>query len=337
MSESDAEPRPSFRQRGAKGREGETAEAWERRTLERLAFAALTEQRRARRWGLLFKFLILAYLVVVLMAYWPGGLETGVADKDHTALVELDGVISTDGEARAETVIAGLRKAFEHDRTKGVILRINSPGGSAVQAGYIHDEILRLREEHPDTPLYAVIGDTCASGGYYVAVAADEIYANRASIVGSIGVVTGSFGFVEAMDKLGVERRLLTAGEHKAFFDPFSPVEASEVAHLENLLEEIHGQFIAVVEEGRGEKLSGAADLYSGLVWTGSQSRDLGLVDALGSASYVAREVIGVERVVDFTRQPDYLERFADRLGMGAARVLLQESAHRGLEAVRLR
>jgi protease-4 len=206
-----------------------------------------------------------------------------------------------------------------------------------VQAGYIHDEILRLRGEYPDIPLYAVIGDMCASGGYYVAVAADAIYANRASVVGSIGVVMGSFGFVDAMEKLGVERRLLTAGEHKAFFDPFSPVKEDEVAHLEGLLDEIHGQFIQVVQEGRGEALTDAEELFSGFVWTGSQGVELGLVDALGSAGYVAREVIGVERVVDFSRKPDYLERFADRLGMVLARVLTEQSVHGTLEGAQLR
>jgi protease-4 len=309
---SHAEPSPDAR------------EHWERDALLRLASAGLEEQRRARRWGIFFKFLLAAYLLALLALYWPFDLETQVMNREHTALVELDGVISADGEVSADGVVTGLRRAFEDTHTKGIILRINSPGGSAVQAGYIHDEVLRLREEYPDIPVYAVVTDMCASGGYYVAVAADEIYANRASIVGSIGVVMGSFGFTEAMDKLGVERRLLTAGEHKGFMDPFSPVKQEEVQHIRGMLEQIHGQFIQVVREGRGERLKDDDELFSGLVWSGEQALELGLVDALGSASHVALEVIGAERIVDFTRRPDYLERLTERFGVGAARAFLR-------------
>jgi protease-4 len=260
-------------------------EGWERDLVNRLAFAALKEQRRARRWGIFFKFLLFVYLLGILFLYTPSiELQPGAGD-DHTALVELKGVIAPDKEGSADNVVSGLRSAFESDHAKGVILRINSPGGSPVQAGYINDEIRRLRKEHPDTPLYAVVADVCASGGYYAAVAADKIFADKASIVGSIGVRMDGFGFVEAMDKLGVERRLLTAGEHKGFLDPFQPVKEGDVEHVQALLNDIHTQFIQVVRTGRGDKLKDDPNLFSGFVWTGEQAVDLGLIDELGSAS----------------------------------------------------
>ena len=234
----------------------------------------------------------------------------------------------------ADQVAAGLRAAFESSDTAGVILRINSPGGSPVQAGYISDEIVRLRALHPDTPVYAVIADVAASGGYYVAAAADAIYASRSSLVGSIGVSMDGFGFADAMDKLGVERRLITAGRHKGFLDPFSPARDEELAHLRSLLEEIHDEFIEVVKRGRGDRLAADADLFSGLIWTGSRGIELGLVDAFGSSSYVAREVIGAEEIVDFTLRPSRLEAVADRLGAGIARTL---GAALDLEIGRLR
>jgi protease IV len=219
-----------------------------------------------------------------------------------------------------------LRAAFESEKAVGVILRINSPGGSPVQAGYINDEILRLREEYPDMPMYAVISDVCASGGYYAAVAADQIYADKASIVGSIGVRMDSFGFVDAMEKLGVERRLLTAGESKGFLDPFQPAKEQDIAHVQKLLNNIHTQFIETVKKGRGDRLQLHADLFSGLVWTGEQSIELGLVDGLASAGYVARELIGEEKIVDYTPRPNFIERFSERLGVavgkGVGRVL---------------
>jgi protease-4 len=293
---------------------------WERDLINRLAFAALKEQRRARRWSIFFKFLIFLYLLGILLVYSPSiKLDQAAADS-HTALVELKGVIASDKEGSADNVITGLRAAFEAENAKGVILRINSPGGSPVQAGYINDEIRRLRKEHPDTPLYAVVSDVCASGGYYAAVAADKIYADKASIVGSIGVRMDGFGFVEAMDKLGVERRLLTAGEHKGFLDPFKPVDERDVEHVQELLDDIHTQFINVVKVGRGEKLKEDPSIFTGLVWTGEQAVDLGLVDGLGSASYVAREVIGAENIVDYTREEDLLEKFSRRLGTALGR-----------------
>jgi protease-4 len=297
---------------------------WERQLLERFAFAALTEQRRARRWGIFFKLAFLTWLVLLLVALQPGLVsDGGMYGEKFTALVDLKGVITEDSDASADIVVSGLRAAFEHKNTAGVIIRINSPGGSPVQAGYINDEIYRLKAEHPDIPLYAVIQDTCASGGYYVAAAADEIYADKASVVGSIGVVMDGFGFVDLLSKLGIERRLLAAGENKGFLDPFSPLKPEEVAHVEKLLREIHQQFINTVLKGRRDRLKSDAQLFSGYVWTGEQGLELGLVDGLGSSSYVARELIGAEKIVDFTPQRDYLERLAGRLGATLANTLV--------------
>ncbi len=301
--------------------------AWERTTLQKLIFSAHDEQRRARRWGIFFKTLLFVYLFSLLFIYLPKDItEAGVGGK-HTAVVKIDGVIAEDHEANADNIIGGLRAAFENKGTKGVILRINSPGGSPVQAGYINDEIARLRAKHPNIPVYAVITDICASGGYYVAAAADKIYADKASLVGSIGVLMDGFGFVGAMDKLGVERRLLTAGESKGFLDPFSPEKPEDVAHVKTLLKNIHDQFIEVVKKGRGDRIKEGADLYSGLIWSGEQSVALGLVDALGSSSYVAREVIGAEKIVDFTPRPDYFGQLAERIGMAMSKTLFSAAS----------
>ena len=242
---------------------------------------------------------------------------------DHTALIEVKGVISDDSEASADTVITGLRNAFDDDNTKGVILRLNTPGGSAVQSGYIYDEIVRLKKEHEDIPVYAVVTDICASGGYYIASAADEIYVDKASIVGSIGVLMSSFGFVDSMEKLGIERRLMTAGEHKAIMDPFSPVKPAEEEHVQKMLDEIHQQFIASVKKGRGDRLKEDDKIFSGLFWSGETSVAMGLADGFGSSSYVARELIGEEDIVDFTPTEDLVERFAKRIGAGVATSLM--------------
>ncbi|MEM7466052.1 MAG: S49 family peptidase [Pseudomonadota bacterium] len=280
------------------------------------AFEALAEQRRARRWSNFFKFLFALYLIAFLAMSWPSISKNGVFGAEQiTALVEINGVIAPDTEASADAVVTGLRNAFEDEKTAGVIIRINSPGGSPVQSGYINDEIVRLRKKHPDIPVYAVIQDICASGGYYIAVAADEIYANKASIVGSIGVRMDGFGFVDAMEKLGVERRLLTAGESKGALDPFSPLSQTDVVHVRKLLSQIHQQFIDTVKIGRGERLSDGEELFSGLFWTGEESLQLGLVDQFGSASYVAREVIKAKDIVNFTPRRDVFEQFAKRLG----------------------
>lgn len=296
---------------------------WQRDLVNRLAFASLNEQRRARRWSVFFKFLLALYLGAVLLLYWPTDWPamTKTGGK-HTALVELKGIISDELEASADIVIAGLQDAFEDDNTAGVILRINTPGGSPVQAGYIYNEIKRLREKYPDTPIYAVVTDMCASGGYYVAAATDKIYVDKASIVGSIGVRMDSFGFVGGMEKLGIERRLYTAGESKGFLDPFSPARDSDIEHINAVLNNIHEQFITAVREGRGERLQDDPELFSGLIWTGEEGLELGLVDAIGSAGYVAREVIGEEEVVDYSQEPDLLERLTNRIGVAMAKGL---------------
>ena len=296
---------------------------WERNLIERFAFESLREQRRARRWSVFFKLALVAYLLVLLLLSAPDWkLAASFGSGRISAVVNVDGVIADGLPASADNVITGLRAAFEHAATKGVIVRINSPGGSPVQAGYINDEIYRLKAEYPDTPVYAVIRDICASGGYYVAAAADQIYADKASIVGSIGVRMDGFGFVEALDKLGIERRLLTAGEHKGFLDPFSPLDGAEVAHVSRLLGEIHQQFVNTVEKGRRDKLKRSPELYSGLVWTGEKSLALGLIDGLGSSGYVARELIGAEELVDFTPHQGLLDHLARRLGAQLSAVM---------------
>nr|VFK29838.1 MAG: protease-4 [Candidatus Kentron sp. MB]VFK35809.1 MAG: protease-4 [Candidatus Kentron sp. MB]VFK76445.1 MAG: protease-4 [Candidatus Kentron sp. MB] len=308
---------------------------WERDIIGKLAFASLREQRRARRWGIFFKLAVLAYFLLLLALYLPKDLRSPHAGEKHTALVELQGMIFDNGNASADTVISGLQAAFKNKNTKGIVLRINSPGGSPVQASYIHNEIARLRNKYPKIPLYAVITDICTSGGYYVAAAADQIYANQSSLVGSIGVLVNGFGFVNAMEKLGIERRLQTAGEHKGFLDPFSPQNPQQTAHLQSVLEEIHQQFIDAVKKGRGDRLQGQDDqLFNGLVWSGKEALRLGLVDALGSGGHVARDVIGAEKIVDFTSKRDLLARVTQRLGVSIGNAL---SSELGLTAPGLR
>jgi protease IV len=294
---------------------------WQRQTIEKLAFSAIKEQRRARHWGIFFKSLTFIYLFILLFYAldWVGG--DADASLNHTALIDIHGVIGDEFEVNAEDVIESLQSAFENKRTKGIILRINSPGGSPVQAGLINDEIKRLRKLYPNTPVYAVVEDICASGGYYIAVAADRIYVDKASIVGSIGVLMDGFGFTGAMEKLGIERRLMTAGENKAILDPFSPQKPEEKEFAQQMLNQIHQQFINVVREGRGERLKDDPKIFSGLFWTGETSVDLGLADALGSTGFVAREVIKEDKIVDFTVHDSLADRLAQRFGasMGAS------------------
>lgn len=297
--------------------------AWQRETIERLLFATLREQRRARRWSIFFRLLSFAIVVfaLVLASGWfvrDARLPAG----RHTALVELRGVIAAEGDASADDLIDALKSAFDDSNTAAVVLRVNSPGGSPVQAGIIHDAILHLREEHPGTPLYAVVEDICASGGYYVAAAADRIYVDKASLVGSIGVLIESFGFTGAMDKLGIERRLLTAGENKGFLDPFSPLPEEQREHAQRMLGEIHRQFIDVVRKGRGDRLKETPEMFSGLVWTGERSIELGLADATGSLESVARDVVKAERVVDFSPRRNVLDRITRRLGTAAGEAM---------------
>lgn len=296
---------------------------WERQLLEKLALAALDEQRRRRRWGIFFKLLGFSYLILVLVLVVDWGGSEKLADGRHTAVVYLHGVIESSGEASAEKIVGALQSAFEDKGTAGVVLRINSPGGSPVQAGIIYDEIRRLRAKHPAIPLYAVVEDLCASGGYYVAAAADSIYVNQASIVGSIGVLMDGFGFKGVMDKLGVERRLLTAGENKGFLDPFSPVDAKQRRHAQSLLDDIHQQFIAVVRQGRGKRLQETPDMFSGLMWTGEQGIKLGLADAYGTVDSVARDVVKAEDLVDYSVKENIAERFAKRIGADFAQSML--------------
>ena len=293
---------------------------WERKVLEKLAMEALAEQRRGRRWGIFFKLLGFAYLVVLLGVALDWGQVDNVAEgSKFTALVSLDGVIKAKGDANAENVISSLQAAFDDKHTAGVILRINSPGGSPVQSGIINDEIRRLRAKYPEIPLHAVVEDVCASGGYYVAAAADKIFVDKASIVGSIGVLMDGFGFTGTMDKLGVERRLLTAGESKGFLDPFSPQNENHKDHARQMLGEIHQQFIDVVRKGRGKRLKETPDMFSGLMWSGAKSIELGLADGYGTVDSVARDVFKAGDVRDFSVKQNFAERFAKQIGADMA------------------
>jgi protease-4 len=308
---------------------------WERELITRLASAGLKEQRSARRWGIFFKLLTFAYITFVLAwtIDWKSAGEMG-GGKKHTAMIEVNGVISPGSDASAERVNSALQAAFKDRNTQGVVVRINSPGGSPVQAQTIYDEMRRLRQKYPDIPLYAVVEDICASGGYFVAAGADRIYVSRSSIVGSIGVLMNGFGFTGLMDKLGVERRLITAGENKGMLDPFSPVDEKDVKHARAMVEEIHQQFIGVVREGRGQRLKETPDMFTGLIWTGQKSVDLGLADAFGSLEYVAREVIKAEEIVDYTQKESVVEKFAKRFGAGAASAIF-EAALRSSAGIR--
>ncbi|TMG88012.1 MAG: S49 family peptidase [Betaproteobacteria bacterium] len=289
---------------------------WERRVLEQLASEGLREQRLARRWGIFFKLLTLGLLFLAVLAALGtlAGSEKICLDK-CTGVVNIQGALETSSRASAENVIAGLQAAFKNKGTRGVVLRINSPGGSPVQAGEINDEIRRLRAKYPNTPIYAVVEEICASGAYYVAVATDRIYVDKASLIGSIGVILDGFGFVGTMDKLGIERRALTAGENKAFLDPFLPLSQTQKQYAQQMLDEVHQQFIAAVKEGRGDRLKDSRDIFSGLVWNGKRGVELGLADALGSVEYVARDIIKAEELVDFTPQENIAERVARKFG----------------------
>jgi len=287
----------------------------------------LKEQRRTRRWGIFFKLLMALYVFGFFAIYLAGRMDmgpSGLGRDKHTALIEISGAIAADSEASADNIVSGLRAAFKHEKTAGIILRINSPGGSPVQAGYINDEIYRLRSEYPDKPVYAVISDICASGGYYIASAAEKIYADKASLVGSIGVIMAGFGFVDTIEKLGIERRVRHAGDNKSFMDPFVPLKEDEVAHVDTMLNDIYEQFKQVVIKGRGDRLKDDATIFSGLIWTGEKAIELGLVDELASSSYVAREVIGAEDIVNFSYKPNYLDRFANSLGASVAKTLYE-------------
>ncbi|WP_027856061.1 S49 family peptidase [Marinobacterium jannaschii] len=299
----------------------ESGKEW--KLLEKLLSGLYTEQRRSRRWGIFFKALTFVYLFALLGLFWSSSeLTTDAKPEAHVAVVEIRGAIADNQDANADTIIWALRDAFEADSSKAVLLRINSPGGSPVQSGYVFDEVKRLRALYPDKKVYAVITDIGASGAYYIAASADEIYADKASLVGSIGVVAGGFGYVDLMNKLGVERRLYTAGEHKAFLDPFSPPNKDESVLWQQVLNTTHQQFIEQVKIGRGDRLKDDPKLFSGLVWTGEQAVELGLIDGLGSSSYVARELVGVDELVSYMPSPSPWEQIADELGVSFARTI---------------
>jgi len=298
---------------------------WERATLEKLAFAALNEQRSSRRWKIFFRLTWLVLIAVVAFAALRQASPSASKSTPHTAVVDIKGEIASGAEASAEFVVAAMRSALEDEGSQALVLLINSPGGSPVQAGIINDEIVRLKAKH-NKPIYAVVEETCASAAYYIAAAADDIYVDKASIVGSIGVLMDGFGFTGVMEKVGVERRLLTAGENKGFLDPFSPQTEKQRAYAQTMLDQIHQQFIAVVKAGRGDRLKTTPDTFSGLFWTGQQAVEMGLADKLGNLDYVAREVVKAEDIIDYTRRDNVAERLAKRfgaaVGMGAVKSL---------------
>lgn len=303
---------------------------WERAVLEKLAMAAITEQRRGRRWGIFFKLLMFAYLIIVgAIAFYPK-FETQMMDdnKGYTAVIDVIGVIAENESASADTIIEGLKNAFKDKKTKGIILNINSPGGSPVQSAYVYAEINRLKAKYPKIPIHAVVSDICASGGYYIAAAANNIYVSRSSLIGSIGVIMNGFGFVNAMEKLGIDRRLIIAGQHKALMDPFSPVNDKETKHMQTLVNELHQQFIAAIRQSRGHRLSATEELFSGLVWTGAQGVKLGLADDFGSVDSVSREVIGTKKKLNFTPQERLLDKIVGKLGASFGHALGNALSH---------
>lgn len=295
--------------------------------VQRLAFAAINEQRRSRRWRIFFIILTFLYLTpVVMLTLDLNELnifdQTSKTSDKHTALVKLSGIIASGESAGAKNVIKGLKNAFEDKDTAAVILEINSPGGSPVQSADIYDEMKRLREDNADTPLYVVVNDIAASGGYFVASAADKIFVNKSSLVGSIGVRMDNFGLVDMIEKLGIERRLMTAGEHKGLMDPFLPEDAEQKQHLQTMLDQVHQHFISAVKSGRGERLQDSPDIFSGLIWSGEEAIRKGLVDAYGSSQSVARDVVKQEELVDFTPRELLLDRLADRVGASFGRIV---------------
>jgi protease-4 len=292
------------------------SENWQQESLDSFLMATLKEQRAKRRWGIFFKLIVTAYFLALLVMFIPSGSGAIVHAEPHTALIRIQDEISAQSLASAELIIPSLTAAFENPQAKAIILELNSPGGSPVQAGELYDEILRLRIKYPDKPVYAVITDGCASGCYYIAVAADEIYANEASLVGSIGVLFNGFGFVDLQQKLGIQRRLITAGKNKGFLDPFSTLSPEQEAYMHSMLAVVHNQFIDKVKARRSSKLADNDELFSGLIWTGEQAIPLGLVDKLGSVRLVAREVIGQPDLIDYTQQESFLTALANRMGV---------------------
>ncbi len=306
-----------------------TAGNWERETLETLVFATIKERRAARRWSIFFR---LAFLLVLIAGLWTYlGLSFGSDDENlgrHTALIEINGEIEAEGSGSADNVIPSLNKAFSDAGSAAVVMRIDSPGGSPVQAGIIVDEIRRLKKGYPDKPLYVVVDEICASGGYYIAAAADKIYVNKASIVGSVGVLMDSFGFTGTMEKLGVERRLMTAGANKGFLDPFSPQSEKHRAHAQEMLNEIHQQFISVVRAGRGARLKETPETFSGLYWTGAKAVEMGLADGFGTVDTVARDIVKAEDIVDYTAHEGLPERVLKKFGAAVGDGAVKAMSH---------
>jgi protease-4 len=308
---------------------------WEREVLEKLVFATLKEQRANRRWSIFFKVFLLVVVFFSVAAYFDINLFGGDAESlgRHTALIEIEGNIESEGSGSAGAVIPALNKAFSDSGSVAVVLHINSPGGSPVQAGMIVDEIQRLRKGYPAKPLYVVVDEICASGGYYIAAASDKIFVNKASVIGSIGVLMDGFGFTGTMEKLGVERRLLTAGENKGFLDPFSPQSERHKQHAQTMLKEIHEQFIDVVRSGRGKRLKETPEMFSGLFWTGARAIKMGLADELGSVDSVARDVVKAEDIIDYTQHEGLPERvlkkFGAAMGSGAVKAATAAAAPR--------
>ena len=304
-----------------------TTLSWERQALEKLAFSMLEEQKATRRWRMVWRFIWLIAAGLIVWAGFAKAPSTSAPSTPHTAVIDIKGEISADADANAQNILDSLRSAFEDEGAQAVVILINSPGGSPVQAGMVNDEIHRLKELHKK-PVYAVVEDTCASAAYYIAVAADEIYVDKASIVGSIGVLMDGFGFTGLMEKLGVERRLLTAGENKGFLDPYSPQTDAQRGYAKGMLDEIHRQFIAVVRKGRGHRLKETPEMFSGLFWSGQQAVSMGLADGLGSLDYVARDVIKAEEIVDYTRRENVAERLAKRFGAALGEGALRAALH---------
>ena len=317
MTENQWDESESKEDKGNKDNSG-----WEREVIEKLALSAVTEQRRTRRWGIFFKSLMFVYLAVILGISLYPTLKQSMGSSDgegHTAIINITGMIAEGQATNADSVIKSLRNAVKNEETKGIILHANSPGGSPVQSSYIFNEIRKIKAENPEMPIYAVASDICASGCYYIASAADKIFVNPSSLIGSIGVIINGFGFVETMKILGVERRLVTAGAHKALMDPFSPAKAEEQKYMQDVLAQVHQQFIAAVKEGRGDRLKENEEIFSGLVWTGEQGIKIGLADDYGNDDSVATDVIGAKKRVNFTIEERLIDRIAGKMGASFA------------------
>ena len=309
---------------------------WEKQTIEKIAMESLVQHKSSRRWSIFFKLVSLIYLGWVLFFVLSSSSSSSIATGDFTALITLNGEIGVDSEVSAINIKSSLKEVYENPGTKALILAINSPGGSPVQSGIINDEINRYKALHPKIPVYAVIEDICASGGYYIAVAADKIFVDKASIVGSIGVLMNGFGFDKAIKSLGIERRLITAGENKAILDPFLPVQPKQREFMQELLKEVHNQFIEVVKKGRRNKLANNPEIFSGLFWSGESAINLGLADGYGDIDLVAREIIGYEKIIDFTTQSNFADRFAKKLGASIGSSLSNDILNNNLKNIEL-